>query len=580
MEAAIREREREKLDRERRKWTAREEADFLRTVLAFGVEYSRSERRYVWDRFRQLARLEKKYDDALTEYFVAFVAMCKRRAGRKLSAEEELLQASVEAIPEEKAKKVLERVELLNHLREDVIVNPELDERMRVCDTAQDLPSWWIPGKHDRDLLLGAARHGLSRMEYYVLNDPELCFKDILKRHLCGEDLLDRKEMEAFLKRSQKFQRSKPKKEEKKAKEEEEEKPEKQEETKDEKKVEETKKEEDPDAKKEEKPKEEEEEEKEKPKEEKETKGRRGKKEARKKEEESKPEEIVTETRARRKSTKDATEATKLAIEASKMAKEEAAKSKEKKAKKEEKTKEVEKKEAERKEADAKEAEKKEKSKHKEEGKEEKEAESKPEKKAEKEKVAKEDKPAVSTAASAARKRVSVSIPQPQISIQQMEQMAKGGMIYDMEVMNDLMAQTYAAAIRWPKDKILEVRLGHVVACVDSGVWPVAHDYPLGDHLLSGADDSVEVVDASATNDNAAAAVSAAAGAVQPHRDGASTPMSESSEVSLDDPNVLTHGSTRRRGRGRRPLDFSEEKSKIRALLQQPVAQEKSESAR
>ena len=29
-------------------------------------------------------------------------------------------------------------------------------------------------------------------------------------------------------------------------------------------------------------------------------------------------------------------------------------------------------------------------------------------------------------------------------------QMAKGGMLYDMEVMNELMAQTYAAAIRWP----------------------------------------------------------------------------------------------------------------------------------
>ena len=31
-------------------------------------------------------------------------------------------------------------------------------------------------------------------MEYYILNDTELSFKDILKRHLCGEPLVDKKE--------------------------------------------------------------------------------------------------------------------------------------------------------------------------------------------------------------------------------------------------------------------------------------------------------------------------------------------------------------------------------------------------
>ena len=56
-------------------------------------------------------------------------------------------------------------------------------------------------------------------------------------------------------------------------------------------------------------------------------------------------------------------------------------------------------------------------------------------------------------------------------------------MLYDMEVMNELMAQTYAAAIRWPKDKILEIRLLHVMSCVEHGVWPVPDDYALGDHL-------------------------------------------------------------------------------------------------
>merc|ERR1712223_469781 len=67
------------------------------------------------------------------------------------------------------------------------------DDRMLACEPACDLPDWWIPGKHGKDLLQGVARHGLARMDYYVLNDPELSFKDILKRHLCNEPLLDKK---------------------------------------------------------------------------------------------------------------------------------------------------------------------------------------------------------------------------------------------------------------------------------------------------------------------------------------------------------------------------------------------------
>ena len=64
---------------------------------------------------------------------------------------------------------------------------------MLLCEPAIDMPDWWISGKHDKDLLQGVARHGMARMDYYVLNDAELSFKDILKRHLCNETLLDKK---------------------------------------------------------------------------------------------------------------------------------------------------------------------------------------------------------------------------------------------------------------------------------------------------------------------------------------------------------------------------------------------------
>ena len=38
----------------------------------------------------------------------------------------------------------------------------------------------------------------MARMEYYVLNDADLSFKDILKRSLSGEPLLDKKELEEW----------------------------------------------------------------------------------------------------------------------------------------------------------------------------------------------------------------------------------------------------------------------------------------------------------------------------------------------------------------------------------------------
>merc|ERR1719326_1223695 len=46
------------------------------------------------------------------------------------------------------------------------------------------------------------------------------------------------------------------------------------------------------------------------------------------------------------------------------------------------------------------------------------------------------------------------SIPAPQLNLQQMEQaMAKGGGLgYDQDMINDLMVQTYAASVKWPKD--------------------------------------------------------------------------------------------------------------------------------
>lgn len=50
--------------------------------------FSRVSKTYNWTKFKNVARLEKKYDDTLTEYFRSFYAMCKRLCGQPLTEEE------------------------------------------------------------------------------------------------------------------------------------------------------------------------------------------------------------------------------------------------------------------------------------------------------------------------------------------------------------------------------------------------------------------------------------------------------------------------------------------------------------
>lgn len=78
MEQAMRDtnKDREKVTINKR-WTKREEADFFRVVSSYGIIYYRKKKAYDWIKFKQLAKLEKKCDDELTEYYKHFVMMCK-----------------------------------------------------------------------------------------------------------------------------------------------------------------------------------------------------------------------------------------------------------------------------------------------------------------------------------------------------------------------------------------------------------------------------------------------------------------------------------------------------------------------
>lgn len=88
----------------------------------------------------------------------------------------------IDPITEERASRTLYRIELLRRIREQVLPHPLLSERLKLCQPSPDLPEWWECGRHDRDLLLGASKHGVSRTDYHILNDPSLSFLEAQQR--------------------------------------------------------------------------------------------------------------------------------------------------------------------------------------------------------------------------------------------------------------------------------------------------------------------------------------------------------------------------------------------------------------
>ena len=83
IEQVIREREQQKIEMLQRRWSRREEIEFFRTLVAYGVNFDTKANKYDWERFKQLSKLDKKYDETLAEYYLAFLDMCERVSGKK-----------------------------------------------------------------------------------------------------------------------------------------------------------------------------------------------------------------------------------------------------------------------------------------------------------------------------------------------------------------------------------------------------------------------------------------------------------------------------------------------------------------
>lgn len=169
------------------KWSRREEQSFYKAISTFGVDCTdRQNNVYNWERFKEISQLDKKLDETLTDYYQSFHYMCKKVC-QKLSDDEKPppLEIPVETISEERASRCLQRIDLLNKVRQDVYRNENFNEWITTrCAPSSDLPDWYLPGKHDRDLVRAASRYGITRTEYYYVQDADFSFKKYLYKYL------------------------------------------------------------------------------------------------------------------------------------------------------------------------------------------------------------------------------------------------------------------------------------------------------------------------------------------------------------------------------------------------------------
>lgn len=93
----------------------------------------------------------------------------------------------MEAITEERARRALEKIDLLNKIREEILTHPELEDRLQLCKPSMDLPEWWICGKHDKELLMGAAKYvGIYGLPVLAIDSYNVLYSSVIGMVLGG----------------------------------------------------------------------------------------------------------------------------------------------------------------------------------------------------------------------------------------------------------------------------------------------------------------------------------------------------------------------------------------------------------
>ncbi|KAJ3261825.1 choline dehydrogenase 7 [Boothiomyces macroporosus] len=225
----------EKLRHRENEFSKKHKQDFQRTLLSYGVKKLPDSDKYDWTKFKVLADLQKKSDDAMEAYLKKLIAMSteivaaheKDAAAKKkpsvevneddsvavapLAVEESGTQENAvtetngdgngepaanedgETLTLDRAKKVLRRISYFEKLRAH-LQNPEqLAEKLSSVKRhgKTGLPKWW-DYSYDLPFLIGVERYGITRGDLFIEAD-DLPFKQIQNEFL--KSLEERKKL-------------------------------------------------------------------------------------------------------------------------------------------------------------------------------------------------------------------------------------------------------------------------------------------------------------------------------------------------------------------------------------------------
>lgn len=175
-ETRVAQRQRAKQNEVSNRWTKKNKSDFLKTLMSFGVE--REDDDYRWDRFKEIAGLEKKTDDSLTLHYKETFAACEESVKRHLAENDTYgigpsaaggadidtpatspkdtmdggsRESSMEPndnndygdiVPYDKARRSIKRIEQMNMIRERVLTHPDLDLILAKARKTSGLPRY------------------------------------------------------------------------------------------------------------------------------------------------------------------------------------------------------------------------------------------------------------------------------------------------------------------------------------------------------------------------------------------------------------------------------------------------------
>ncbi|KAJ3277093.1 choline dehydrogenase 7 [Terramyces sp. JEL0728] len=230
----------EKLRHRENEFSKKHKQDFQRTLLSYGVKKLPDCDKYDWTKFKVLADLQKKSDDAMDAYLKKLIAMSteivanheKDSAAKKRTAEaaeddtaavvapsndengiqetapESVLETTAEPTATEdgetltfdRAKKVLRRISFFEKLRSQLqtpeLVSSPLKQLAEKLSSVKrhgktGLPKWW-DYSYDIPFLIGVERYGITRGDLFIEAD-DLPFKQIQNEFL--KSLEERKKL-------------------------------------------------------------------------------------------------------------------------------------------------------------------------------------------------------------------------------------------------------------------------------------------------------------------------------------------------------------------------------------------------